>query len=458
MSESWKPHDYQKRGIRFLIENACAGLFWDPGMGKTTTMLAAFKLLRSKGWAKRMLVITPLRPAWSVWPGEARKWTEFNGLSVRVLHGVDKSWANVFNSDINVINPEGLPWLLGGINGEWPWDILVVDESTKFKHTNTQRFRVLKPHLEKFKRRYILTGHPAPNGLLDLFGQVFILDLGHALGRFITHYRTTYFNQSGFGGFFWSPKPDAERKIYKRLAPLVLRLEAKDHLELPPLLFNRVEVELPERARKAYREMEALLITELASGKVIAANAAAASGKCRQIANGGLYGADGLERTVHHVHDAKLDATEEIVEELQGTPALIAYEFNHDLERLQKRFPGAPHIGGGVPVKRFREIEAEWNAGKLPVLLVQPQSAAWGLNLQGTRGHIIMHSETWDLDARDQLIERVWRQGQEAGVTVHDIVAKDTVDEVIMMMLKKKDKVQRNLLDALKEYGRDHAK
>lgn len=457
MSESWRPHAYQRTAIRFCIAQACAGLFLDPGLGKTSIILAVFKILLTKGWARKMLVVTPLRPAQTTWPAEAHKWTEFEGLSLNVLHGADKLWSNVFKADINVINPEGLPWLFSSVNGTWPWDILCVDESPQFKHVNTRRFHSIKPHLEKFARRYILTGSPAPNGLLDLFGQVYILDLGNAFTPYITRYRTAYFNQSGFGGYTWLPKPDAEERIYKRLAPLVLRMEAKDYLDLPPLIENTVEVELPSEARLAYNQMEALMITELKTGKVVAENAAAVSSKCRQIANGGIYGMSGdkvPERIAHHVHDAKLDAVEEIIEELQGTPALVAYEFDHDLERLRGRFPQAPHIGGGVGARRFREIEAAWNAGQLPVLLAQPKSAKYGLNLQGTHGAIIRHSIGWDLDEDQQLTDRVWRQGQKFPVVKHTIVAKNTVDEVVIAALKKKDKTQRGLLDALKEYGR----
>lgn len=458
MRQRWVPHEYQLKAIRFIIQHACAGLFLDPGLGKTSIMLQAFKLMKLKGYARKMLVVAPLRPAQSTWPNEVAKWEEFKDLKISVLHGADKRWDEVFKADINVINPEGLPWLFSGITGDWPWDILCVDESTRFKHTKTQRFRVLKPKLEKFARRYILTGTPAPNGLLDLFGQVFILDLGHALGPFITAYRETYFKPTGFGGYTWVPKEDTPSKIYKKLAPLVLRMEAADYLKLPPLIFNKVEVELPEEAMRVYREMEAFLISEIKGNKVIADNAAAASIKCRQIANGGIYGTATREvdgRHVHdrvalHIHDAKTEATSDIIEELQGTPALVAYEFDHDLTRLREKLGDVPHIGGGVGVRRFREIEAEWNRGNIPILLAQPQSVAHGLNLQDTHAHVIRHSLVWDLEADAQFIQRVWRQGQKEKVTVHSIVAKDTIDEVIMSVLKGKDRTQKALLDALK--------
>lgn len=445
------PHDYQKRAVQFGLKQACAGFFLDPGLGKTSIIYSIFKALQDEGLVRRMLVVAPLRPAHSVWPGEAAKWDEFNDLNVVVLHG--KGWPRLLDRDVDVhvVNPEGLPKLEAGLKGQdWPWDVLVVDESTRFKHTNTQRFKKLRPMLPRFARRYILTGSPAPNGLLDLFGQIYILDGGAALGQFITHYRINYFDSTGYGGYTWVPKRGAPERIYERLRPLVLRMEAKDYLELPELIYNTVEVELPPTARKSYDQMESLLLTSVEEEVVVASNAAAATSKCRQIANGGIYHGDG--QTYTNLHEAKLDAVDEIIEELSGKPALVAYEFLHDLDRLRKRYPGAPHIGGGVTPARFRDIEAAWNRGDIPVLLAQPQSVAHGLNLQGTHATVIFHSLTWNLEDDEQFIRRVWRQGQKDRVIVHRVVAKDTVDEAIIKLLKSKDRTQRALLDALKDH------
>ena len=460
MSEPWIPHEYQKKAVQFMVQQGAAGLFLDPGLGKTSTTYAAYKVLRNKGLVQRMLVVAPLRPALSVWPRESVRWEDFNGLSVSVLHGPHKQQLLEDGADVSVINPEGLNWLFNAVKslGEgWPWQMLVIDESTRFKHPNTLRFKTLKPYLGKFARRYILTGTPAPNGLLDLFGQVYILDLGNALGRFITHYRNSYFDSTGYGGYTWLPRKDSEAQIYAKLRPLVLRMSAEDYLELPPLVMNTVEVELPPQARKMYDEMEDLLLTTLEESVITAANSGAATMKCRQIANGGAYSTNlhgeadpGIGWT--NIHDAKTEAVQELVEELSGKPALVAYEFQHDLDRLQKAFPDAPYLGGGVTSKRQREIEDAWNAGALPVLLVQPQSAAHGLNLQGTHAAIIIHSMMWDLENYDQLIRRVWRQGQKERVVVHHIVAKRTVDEVIMKGLDKKDRTQKALLNALKTH------
>lgn len=462
------PHKFQMKCAEFGVANACAGFFLDPGLGKTVIMYMIFGMLRKLKMAKRMLVIAPLRPMYLTWPAEARKWDAFRDLRTGILHGACKSSTLLDESvDVHLINPEGLKWLsktLEGL-GMTPadlWEIVCIDESTKFKHTDTERFRLLKPMLEHFGRRYILTGSPAPNGLLDLFGQVYILDGGAALGRYITHYRQTYFEQD-YNGFAWKPRYNAEQRIYEKLRPLVIRMSQEDYLEMPPLVgacgrgdpLVR-EVELPEEAMKVYKKMEDFLITELSDDTVTAANAAAAANKCRQIANGGLYGSAPLkdrpeERGMYDLHDAKTDAVEEIIEELQGVPALVAYEYQHDLDRLRRRFPEAPWVGGGVSASRFAEVEREWNAGRVPVLLAQPQSVAHGLNLQATRAAVIWHSLTWDLEVYEQFIRRVWRQGQKERVFVHHVIAKGTIDELVLKMLQKKDKVQRDLLTALKE-------
>lgn len=463
----YKPHSYQKTAIKFLIANGQAGLFQDPGLGKTSEVYAAFKLLRQQGFVKRMLVIAPLRPAYSVWPAEAKKWSDFAEFRVRVLHGDERErgWSTM-DSDVDVINPEGLEWLLGSpkvkgqpqkhegeVKGlrEFPWEMLVVDESTRFKHTDTQRFKTLKPWLPKFLRRYILTGSPAPNGLMDLFGQIFILDRGHALGQYITHYRREFFDQTGFNGYDWKLREGSEKQIYKRIKPLVLRQSAEDYLDLPPLVENVIRVDLPKAARRIYDQMEEHMIAELESGVITAASASAVSMKCRQIANGGIYDEIGHGR---HIHEAKTELAQELVEELSGKPAFIAYEFKHDLERLQRTFPGAPYLGGGVAPAKARAIEARWNAGELPVLLAQPASVAHGLNLQGTSAAVVWHSLTWDLEHDEQFVRRIWRQGQRERVVVHRVVARDTVDEVVLAALRSKDRVQRNLLSSLQNYAR----
>lgn len=460
----WQPHDYQKKAVRFLLEHGAAALLLDPGLGKTSVVLKAFSALQKSKVGERLLVVAPLRVCQAVWPVETQKWVDFEGLRIVVLHGKDKEKRLKENADIFVINPEGLAWLsTGGRFKMLGVDTLVVDESTKFKHTRTARFKTLKPLLRYFSRRWILTGTPAPNGLLDLFGQIYLLDLGNALGQYITHYRMEYFRPVGFGGFTWVPQPDGEARIIERLKPLALRLEAKDYLHLPNMIENRILVDLPESALKLYKEMEKELIVDIDGGKVTAGNAAAAGTKCRQVANGGLYKGDelldgvkaksaALRREWHPLHDAKTDALEDLVEELQGQSLLVAYEFDHDLQRIRARLgKDTPAFADTKNEKQLQELIAKWNRGEIPVLLAQPQSAGHGLNLQENCQHVCWYGITWDLDVYEQFIKRVLRQGNKAShVMVHYLLARGTKDEAILRALGIKGDKQERLLAALK--------
>lgn len=450
---AWKPHDYQKRAIKFLLQNSCAALFLDPGLGKTGISLAALKIFLKEKLLECALIIAPLRVCHSVWPKEGKKWIDFGGLRIVVLHGKAKEKLLDTEADIYLINPEGLPWLLKHpkFKKKFRNQALFIDESSKFKHTNTQRFKLLRPFLAMFARRYILTGSPAPNGLLDLFGQIFILDLGASLGAYITHFRSKYFFPTGFGGYTWKLQKGADKIIQDRIRPLVLRLDAADYLKLPELIINDIYIDLDENSRAIYDEMEEDLAAAIERKEVVASSAAVASGKCSQIANGGIYDADGK---AHFIHDIKAQVVDELVSELNGSPALVAYEYGHDLVRL-KALLGAdtPHIGGGVSTKRSTEIEEHWNQGELPVLLGQPQSIAHGLNLQQAGNHVIWHSLTWNFEDYDQFIRRVLRQGNTHNkVFVHRIIARDTTDELKIMALNQKFRTQKDLFDALNNF------
>lgn len=434
-----------------MLQNACAGLFLDPGLGKTSITLACLKILKREKLMQKTLIIAPLRVCYSVWPKEAAKWDDFKEISVTVLHGKDKEKNLHKAADVYLINPEGLVWLCKQNFRKLGFDVLVVDESSKFKATNTQRFKLLRNILPHFRRRYILTGTPVPNGLMDLFGQIYILDLGAALGRFITHYRNTYFYPTGFGGYEWKLQNGAEARIQEKIKPLTIRLEDKDYLELPEIVINDIYIDLPQTAREAYNEMEKELIIAMESGEVVAANAAVASMKCCQIANGGIYDEEGK---AYHFHMEKAEVVAEVIEELQSSPALIAYEFHHDLERLQQVLGAkAPYIGGGVSPKRSAELETAWNRGELPFLLGNPASISHGLNLQSAGNQVIWHSLTWNFEHYDQFIKRVRRQGNTyKQVFVHRIIARDTVDEAKIMALALKDNTQKSLLNGLKGY------
>lgn len=447
------PHPYQRRAKQFMYDNPYAGLFLAPGLGKTSISMSVIKRLIATGDIKACLVIAPLRPCYLVWPKEKDKWDQFNNMTVRVLHGPDKGDELLKPADVYVINPEGLSWLFGALKGRrsWPFDMLIVDESTKFKHPDTKRFKILKAKLGKFKRRYILTGTPAANGLMDLFGQMYVMDEGNTLGKFITHYRKRYFYQAGFKGFEWKLQVGAEDLIHEAIAPRVIQMRAEDYLNLPELIINDVWVDLPPAAMVAYRKMEKILRSDFEAGRVTAANAAVCSSKCRQIASGGIYLDVGQE--MHQIHYAKAQAVAEIVEELSGNPVLIAYEFRHDLVRLKETLGNVPHVGGKVTMSRTREIERGWNAGEYPILLGQPQTMATGLNLQESGSAIIWHTLTWNMENYDQFNRRVWRQGQKSKrVIVHRILARNTVDLVVASAISSKQLNQEALFDAITDY------
>lgn len=452
-SFAWKPHAYQKKALKMMLDNDYLGLFLDPGLGKTSISLAAIQKLQKEKVAKRALVIAPLRPVYQVWPKEIEKWTNFSGLTAGILHGPRKENVLEEDYDIYLINPEGLAWLLGHplFRRKFFNQILIVDESSKFKDVSTQRFKLLRPNLEMFSRRYILTGTPAPNGLLDLFGQIYILDLGASLGRFITHYKNKYFYPTGFNGYQHAIQPGKDVEIQEKIKPITLRLDAADYLDLPEMIICPTYVDLPPEARKHYDDMEDELVASIKAKDIVASNAAVATGKCAQIANGAIYDS---ERRIHHMHHMKTEAVQGIVEELNGSPVLVAYEYGHDLARLQKAFgKDVPYIGGGVSPKKAVAIEQEWNAGNIPVLLGQPASMAHGLNLQQAGNHIIWHSLTWNFEHYDQFNKRILRQGNtHSRVFVYLIIARDTIDEIKLYALNRKFKTQKDLFDALNNY------
>jgi SNF2 family DNA or RNA helicase len=460
----WKPKAYHKKAVRFMVERRAAGLFLDPGLGKTSTTLAAFDILRNEGLARGMLVVTKLRICYLVWPQEMAKWRDFEHLKVEILHGPKKAEALRRKADVYLINPEGLSWLvqqLGSNQGKWPFDVLTIDESTLLKNSRTVRFKMLKPLLPKFRRRYILTGTPAPNGLHDLWGQVYVLDQGKSLGRYITHYRMQYFDAVGFMGKHYVPREGAEERIYKAIAPYVLRMDRKDYLELPPLIPATHYVELPAVARKAYDKLEDEFLLEFERGKVTATNAAVLGGKLRQVANGGIYldeKPNEAKRRVKEFHEAKNEVLIELLDELQGQPTLVAYEFMHDAARILRTlkkvgYGDVPRVGGGVDMRETVRVEKEWNMGNLPVLVAQPQSAAHGLNLQKTGRAVIWYSLIWNFELYDQFNQRIWRQGQTERVFIHHIIARGTTDESVLGGLRGKDRTQRALLDALRTYS-----
>ena len=478
----WTPLKYQLSAAKFLIERAEAGLLMDPGLRKTSCTLAALKVLFKRKMCRRVLVLAPLRVCYGVWPEEVKKWKDFEHFRVVVLHGPDKDKKLQEDADIYVMNYEGLDWLLGaekvvGKTGKVSTgyslknfktlspEILVCDESTKLKKSDTARFKSMKQILGKFHRRWILTGTPAPNGLLDLFGQAYVMDQGKSLGPYITHYKSKYFMPVDRMGYTWVPQPGAQEKIYEALAPYVLRLDARDYLELPELIENDIVVDLPPKVRKIYDDLELDFLALLDSGEVVTSpSTATAIISLRQIANGALYrkaaisdDADGFSagpREWTELHSAKIEALQELIESLQGSPLLVAYAFKHDLARLRAALgKDVPYIGSGVTGPQTADIVRRWNAGEIPVLLGHPASMGHGLNMQDAGNQVAWFAPNYDLELYDQFNKRVLRSGNtNSHVTVHRFIARHTVDEMIVAALRRKAKGQSALLDALKEY------
>jgi SNF2 family DNA or RNA helicase len=458
------PRSYQLQAINLMCSKPGAGLFLDPGMGKTSSTLATATILQKHGEMRAMLVIAPIRPARNVWPAEIQKWTDFAHLRVSLVLGTEKQRlaALAADADIYVINPENVDWLADQVilkRTPIKPDVLVVDESTKFKSGKSKRFKALKALLQFFRRRYILTGTPAPQSLEDLWSQTAILDGGSRLGRSLTQFREQYFNEyPQRGGYsLWEPKEGADTAIFTRIADVALRLSAKDHLDMPELIENKIVVTLPTGAMKAYRELERSLVTQVKGGTITAANAAAASMKLRQTVNGAVYDEDHI---VHPVHEVKLEALRDLIEEQSGQPLLVAVAFQHDADRIREFLHDKtiPYLGGGMSSNYADAVIEAWNAGELPVVLAHPASVAHGLNLQSGGNSICWFSLTWSLEDFIQFNARVWRQGQASRtVVIHYILAQDTIDEYVLESLTRKDARQISLFNILTAYAKERA-
>lgn len=444
-------HAYQVDAIRLMVAKPACGLFMDPGLGKTLCSYVAYDTLREAKAVRDMLVVAPLRPAMETWPAELMKWG-FD-YSLTLLHGAKKEDRLLHHHDIYVINYEGLDWLFSAMNRhKLKFDMVVFDESSKLRNTRTMRFKLIRHHLNSFKRRYILTGTPAPNGLENLFGQLYVLDGGRRLGQFITHFRREFFDQDMYLPFpKYTVKPGSAEKIHDRIKDIVYRAD-DSVLDLPKKIDMTRSVVLPPKVRLIYDDLENNLIAQIEERTVYAANAGVATQKLRQVVNGGLY-LDSKASEWTKLHDVKTEHTLELLDELEGKPTIVAYEFHHDLERLLEALgQDTPYLGGGVSVKRGHEIQEAWNRGDVPILLGQPASMAHGLNLQGTGRAVIWHSLTWDYENYYQLIKRIWRQGQKHRVFNYHLVGKDTVDEAIMEALTRKAETQKDFFSAVVNY------
>lgn len=447
----YEPHDYQKYATRYIEEHPISAVLLDMGLGKTSITLTALNdLLFDSFEAHRILVIAPLRVARDTWPAEADKWDHLQNLicSVAVGTEADRRRALLQQADIYIINRENVQWLIEESKLPFNFDTLVVDELSSFKNYQAKRFRALMKVRPRVKRIIGLTGTPSTNGLMDLWAEFRLLDMGQRLGRFIGHYRQDYFQPDKRNGnivFSYKPLPGAEQRIYDKISDITISMKSTDHLKMPVLVSNEYAVYLSDREKQRYDELKKDLVLQLPSGDISAANAAALTGKLCQMANGAIYSDNGQ---VSPIHERKLDALDDLIEAAGDKPMLVAYWFKHDLSRITQRLE---KLGVAFAKLDSNDSIQKWNACELPVALLHPASAGHGLNLQSGGSTLIWFGLTWSLELYQQTIARLWRQGQNSKtVVVQHLVSKGTIDERILKVLSKKDSTQAALIEAVK--------
>ena len=444
----FKPHSYQEYAIDKIIELPAVGLFMDMGMGKTvSTLTAVLELLFDYFEASKVLVIAPLRVADTTWTDEVDKWEHLSELKVAKVLGTQDERIKALGAkaDIYVINRENVSWLVERYKERWPFDMVVVDELSSFKSPKSKRFKDFKKVLPYIKRIVGLTGTPAPNSLLDLWPQLYLLDRGERLGKTLTSYREKYFlpdKRNQHIVYTYKLRPFADQEIHKKISDICISLSAKDYLDLPERIDNIIKVKLEDRIIKQYKEFEKEKLLELKDTDITAATAGVVVGKLLQMANGKIYDDEGQ---VHMIHDAKLEALSEIIENVNGQPVLVFYNFKHDYDSLVRRFKKLEP----KTLQTGEDIKA-WNAGRIKILLAHPASVGHGLNLQAGGNVIIWYGLTWSLELYQQANARLYRQGQKNSVIIHHLVAEGTVDEHVMEVLQTKDKGQNTLLEAVK--------
>ena len=442
----YNPHNYQAYATDFILDHPEAAVFLDMGLGKSViTLTALLDLCLDRFEISKVLVIAPLRVARDTWSTEIHKWDHLKPFTYSVVVGTvaERKAALAKKAHIYLINRENVSWLVEDSGFPFDFDMVVIDELSSFKSYQAKRFRSLLKVRPTVKRIVGLTGTPSSNGLMDLWAEFRVLDLGKRLGRFITHYRYTYFQpdkRNGMVIYSYKPLPGAEDAIYSQISDMTISMKAVDHLNMPECIMNEVRVSLSEEERQKYDTLRDDLILSIGDSDIDAANAASLSNKLSQMANGAVYGD---EKSVHHIHDHKLDALEDLIEAANGKPVLVAYWFKHDLERIQKRFKVRE-------IKTSKDI-TDWNDGKIPVAVIHPASAGHGLNLQAGGSTLIWFGLTWSLELYQQTNARLWRQGQKsATVVIHHIIAENTIDELILKALHKKEKSQNALIDAVR--------
>lgn len=440
-------HDYQKYCVDKIVDNNNIGLFLDMGLGKTLITLTAIKdLIYNRFQVGKVLVIAPKKVAEATWQNEIEKWDELRNLRVSTVLGNVNQRVKALNtpSDIYIINRDNVVWLVDYYKNNWPFDFVVCDEFSSFKNHESKRFKALasiKPHI---KRLVGLTGTPSPNGMLDLWAQVYLLDSGARLGRSFYGFRNTFF-EGDYMGYSYDLRENSESEITKRISDICISMKADDYLELPECSENIIPVVLDSKSKKAYETMERDAILEIENADDIdATSAAALSNKLLQLANGAVYDED---HNYHVIHDCKIQAFLEVLEQLNGKSALVFYNYKHDLDRIQKALSKAKI--------NYRKLETpqdqkDWNAGKINVLLTHPASSAYGLNLQQGGNHVIWFGLNWNYELYTQANKRLHRQGQKEKVIIHHLVTQGTRDEDVMEALKRKENVQNYVLESLK--------
>lgn len=441
----YTPHAYQEHATKWILDHPHCGLFLDMGLGKTVITLSAVKQLIDNLEVFKVLVVAPLRVASTVWAEEIEKWDHLHGLrAVKVLGSQkERMLALCREADIYITNRENVDWLVNYKGKRWDFDMVVLDELSSFKSPSSARFKAMRRALPYIRRVAGLTGTPAPNGLIDLWSQVYLLDKGERLGRTLGSFRTAFFTPGKHNGnvvYEWLLRPDTEEVIYRRISDLCISMRSMDYLTMPECNLIRMPISLPKTALSALAAMEHDLIVTLDGEAVTAQSAAVLTGKLLQMANGAVYDPEG---GIHEIHNAKLDALADLVEQANGSPVLVYYSYKHDLQRILGRFPDARVMSTPQDV-------TDWNEGKIQLMLAHPDSAGHGLNLQ-RGGHIMVwFGLTWSLEKYQQANARLYRQGQTHPVTIYHLIAEGTMDERVMRILEGKEQRQDDLIEAVK--------
>ena len=444
------PHDYQSYATEFILSHPVAAILLQMGLGKSVITLTAMQELFRRGEIRKVLVIAPLRVARDTWPEEIRKWDHLWGItwSVAVGSPEERRAALATGAQITMINRENVPWLVQHLGKRFDYDMVVIDELSSFKNWQAKRFRALMAVRPLVKRIVGLTGTPSPNGYMDLFAEYRLLDLGERLGRFIGRYREAYFTPDRWGNgqvFTWKLRPGADEEIFRKISDITVSMKSVDHLKMPECVMNRVPVHMDEREKALYETLKEELFLRVVNRdglkEIDAKNASVLCNKLSQMANGAVYTDDS---EVARIHDRKLDALEDLIEAANGNPLLVAYWYQHDFDRIRRRFPEVRALKSSEDIR-------DWNAGKIPMAAIHPASAGHGLNLQAGGSTLVWFGLTWSLELYQQTNARLWRQGQKADtVVIHHLVTEGTIDERILQALKDKDRSQETLINAVK--------